>query len=367
MRSTGSHSSRETDRPGANDARPGGSGGPPGPVRPDYPPGLGPSARPSVLSFCAVLLVLLCSALAVWLPGRLTAPGGFALRDGKTSSNFHDTSAGEAPEAPREPPPGPPAGVPRPELLPAPSEETKAPPAVTVREARSPAPETASPWSGVSTMPYLQSLRVPLTLAAAFAGHAYAAAAEAEPGKAAAPDLVVLEKLLKETRDAVGRVEKAVGSEGVLRRQVDVLRQDVTRLEDEHDEARLGLQGLREEVRAMRARVARLEAQMKEQRERADGLAQESTGAGRTTRESRIVPAEPRPATATVRVSNTWTQGVSVIVNGRSYRVAAGETLTLDPQPAGALSYEVLGVQGPRTRTLVPGETRTINVYTMLP
>src|SRR5207244_2388875 len=68
------------------------------------------------------------------------------------------------------------------------------------------------------------------------------------------------------------------------------------------------------------------------------------------------------PATGRVEISNTYLTPMSVIVNGRSYRVAPGETLRTDPMPAGSFTYTVLGVTEPRTRLLEANKVFTILV-----
>lgn len=78
---------------------------------------------------------------------------------------------------------------------------------------------------------------------------------------------------------------------------------------------------------------------------------------------TRIAAFPPTGASGRIRLMNTFSQGMSIRVNDRVYRLEPGQTQMLDSQPIGAFTYEVLGVQAPVTRTLAAGETYTIYVY----
>lgn len=68
-------------------------------------------------------------------------------------------------------------------------------------------------------------------------------------------------------------------------------------------------------------------------------------------------------STGRVRLVNTYLEPMTVVVNGKSYSVAPGEQRYTDALPAGTFTYEVLGVQALRDRTLSANETFTINIY----
>jgi hypothetical protein len=72
-------------------------------------------------------------------------------------------------------------------------------------------------------------------------------------------------------------------------------------------------------------------------------------------------PSPPSPGT--IRLRNTYPALVTIVVNGTSYRLAQGETRDLPGQPAGAFTYEVLGMQPLKTVTLGPKEAFTIDVF----
>lgn len=67
--------------------------------------------------------------------------------------------------------------------------------------------------------------------------------------------------------------------------------------------------------------------------------------------------------TGRLRLVNTYLVPVSILVNGRVYQLTPGETRFTEPLPAGSFSYEVLGIQEPRSRALSPGETFLVHVY----
>ena len=59
---------------------------------------------------------------------------------------------------------------------------------------------------------------------------------------------------------------------------------------------------------------------------------------------------------------------MTVVTNGRQFPLDPGGAWTLDNQPAGNFTYEVLGgptglVQARKSTPLAVGETLTINVY----
>lgn len=69
------------------------------------------------------------------------------------------------------------------------------------------------------------------------------------------------------------------------------------------------------------------------------------------------------PALGRVRLMNTYTEAVTIIVNNKVYHLQPQEIRLSEPLAAGAFTYEVLGVQSPRTRQLASNETFTVNVH----
>jgi hypothetical protein len=69
-------------------------------------------------------------------------------------------------------------------------------------------------------------------------------------------------------------------------------------------------------------------------------------------------------ATARIDMINTYSQPVSIVLNNRrSYMLAPGERRMSDPIPAGAFTYEVLGVTPIKTRTVAAGREFTLWVH----
>lgn len=65
---------------------------------------------------------------------------------------------------------------------------------------------------------------------------------------------------------------------------------------------------------------------------------------------------------ARVRLINRYMEQQTVLVNGRSYGLAPGETRTVDVAP-GEFVYEVRGVTEPRPRTVQASEMFTIDIH----
>jgi|SRR5581483_10266379 len=86
-------------------------------------------------------------------------------------------------------------------------------------------------------------------------------------------------------------------------------------------------------------------------------------GQSRTARY--YTPTEPQ--VGAIRLQNRSSVASTVLLSGRSYRLAPMETIVLQGQPAGVFTYEVLAdgfgtIRSPLSRTLVAGETFSITV-----
>jgi hypothetical protein len=72
----------------------------------------------------------------------------------------------------------------------------------------------------------------------------------------------------------------------------------------------------------------------------------------------------PRPDTGRIVLVNAYPGEVLFLINQKPYRLATNQTATIDNQPAGVFTYEVIsettGSRGPRTRVLAAGETYTL-------
>ena len=70
----------------------------------------------------------------------------------------------------------------------------------------------------------------------------------------------------------------------------------------------------------------------------------------------------PAATTGRIRLSNQWTELVTIIVNGGpSHRLAPGQEEYVNA-PLGAFNYEILGIRPPVTRVLNPKEEFEITV-----
>jgi len=64
-----------------------------------------------------------------------------------------------------------------------------------------------------------------------------------------------------------------------------------------------------------------------------------------------------------VRFINAYTDEMSVVVNGRSYRLLPGDEKVI-PVPPGEYSYQVLQIQrAPQERQIAADETKTVTIY----
>jgi hypothetical protein len=75
-------------------------------------------------------------------------------------------------------------------------------------------------------------------------------------------------------------------------------------------------------------------------------------------------PSGNAPGTGRVRMVNTWVLPVDVVVNGMVYQLMPGQERFSASLPAGNFTYEVVGIQAPRVRTLAAGQTFNIDVFT---
>jgi hypothetical protein len=73
--------------------------------------------------------------------------------------------------------------------------------------------------------------------------------------------------------------------------------------------------------------------------------------------------AGPAAPTGAIRLRNTYLSPVTFLINDRLYEVPSGGELTLNNQPAGEFTYEVIGIQPRLRRTLVANRTFSIDVF----
>jgi hypothetical protein len=142
-------------------------------------------------------------------------------------------------------------------------------------------------------------------------------------------DIKELQKSIKALADAVnGTKDGAVGVDAGLLARVKALESSFGTID---------------------ATLKRIEAKLPEQKS--------TSGFGPTT------PTPMPSARAYVRIINEYPTDMSLLINGKSHRLRAGETKTVDVT-AGSYTYELLhaGAQQPTTSLVKEGETVTLRI-----
>jgi|GEM_PF-2299497 polyhydroxyalkanoate synthesis regulator phasin len=157
------------------------------------------------------------------------------------------------------------------------------------------------------------------------------------------------------------------------KKDIDAVKEDIARLRkdlnearnarppaprisgDVPPEARIGAnaQAAQKDIDALKEQIARLDKSL-------DDLHNARPPA---TRISAYPPSGTVAGTGTIRLSNTYSAEVAIIVNDERYTLAPGETRVLAGRPAGTFTYEVVGVQPAVERTLVANGTFPILVH----
>jgi hypothetical protein len=187
-----------------------------------------------------------------------------------------------------------------------------------------------------------KTISLPLILAGAFT-----ASAGAQPEPAAKPvDLASLQKQMDEMNKTLGVLDQ-------LKSSLLAIDKDVRdEIKNRHDAAA----PMTTKLEQAQSDIAELRKQLTQIRLDIDAL--------RNQPDTRIAAKmSPPVGLAHVRLSNTYFDPMRIVVNGKAYDVAPGETKYAEAIPAGNFTYEVLGVQAPVTRTLAANETFTVSVH----
>jgi hypothetical protein len=120
--------------------------------------------------------------------------------------------------------------------------------------------------------------------------------------------------------------------------------------EDVEFTKRVRVSGLENDVRALKQEMLRMADEIERLRT--------SSTSSRTS-----YYAGPSGPTGAIRLRNTYLTPVTFLINDRLYEVPSGGELTLNNQPAGEFTYEVIGVQPRLRRTLVANRTFYIDVF----
>jgi hypothetical protein len=407
--STASPSTRRTESVRAG---PGAAGAAPGPAfarallrRAEIPPHFRLPFRTWLFAPACGLLVALCAVLAAWHGPSRPGLAGIDLRAAPACPNVDNNSASAAgagsPSPPRQPldtPRGAPAEPDQPRVIIGPlgGQQSAEPPLSAPAMADdglpplppAPPPPKAhesrlDPHRGDSTMLRLMTIRLPFALAAVLAAQPLTAGDVEKPVtlEQTAKDVKELKEAQKKAADEVLQQLRAIqdqlkGMEGV-RKDVDALRgtiQNVTReLElsaqmhnrngGDLTELRGQVKQLHDDLDRARAHAGKLEQELTNQAARCDALTRDLAALRRQASDGSRQSARLADTSGTIRLYNTFGAPITVVVNGRAYRLEPGETHTLSSQPLGAITYEVLGIQPPRTVTLTAERPLDIEVF----
>jgi hypothetical protein len=142
-------------------------------------------------------------------------------------------------------------------------------------------------------------------------------------------------------RSVQGELNEAGRSRAAVQQELDRLRRDTAG----------SFQAYQKSIDALREEIARL-------RKEVEDLRRQPPSVNNSTRFS------PMPTnTGSILLKNTYPQPVWIAVNGTTYQLAPGENRLLRDQPAGAFTYELLGVQASVERLLAADSTYLIHVH----
>jgi hypothetical protein len=141
-----------------------------------------------------------------------------------------------------------------------------------------------------------------------------------------------------------------------IQKQLDqiqtMLDRDLRRLsEDFTFDHKVRIPSLEAEIRDLKLQVFRLGEEVERLRTTTSSSARTSYYAG------------PSAPTGSIRLRNTYLTPVTFLINDHPYEVQSGGDLTLNNQPAGEFTYEVLRVQPRVRRMLAANRTLYIDVY----
>jgi hypothetical protein len=226
-------------------------------------------------------------------------------------------------------------------------------------------------------MTQVKLLGLPIALAAALSAQPLARAGDVEKTptpEQMARDIKEIKEAQKKSSDALMDQLRVIQDQ---LRSVEGLRKDVDGLKNTVQSINVALELATQNLKAKSAELAETQATLKQVRDelervrvagsaRCDGLTEQVADLKKRLDESSRQAARMTEATGTIRLFNTYTQPVSIVVNGRSYHLDPAGSATLANQPVGTVTYEVLGLM-PRavTRTLTAERPLEIEVYDM--
>lgn len=155
-----------------------------------------------------------------------------------------------------------------------------------------------------------------------------------------------------ELRESIDNLNKAI-------RELREVRRDFNDLRDAQ----------KKDIDAVKAQIETLELRVKLLQNEIDTLRKEKTTGSislkpdNTTPNPNFAPVPPVRSTGRLRIVNEFPEEMSVLVNGRSYRVLPGEERTI-LVPSGAFEYQIPQLQRfPQQREIAENQVKTIVIY----
>jgi hypothetical protein len=290
--------------------------------------------RPGVLALTCLLMLGLYAALRFWGHGH-GAPAGIDLRAASSSPKLNITSAG-APAA-------------------APQTESVAPPILEPPAIIEPALENGYRNSHRGDSPMIRNWNM-LAAQALLVGALVPAAAQAQTPTSDTPpkpiDPALVSKQLEDLKKSIDAMEKRLG-DSLLAMGKDV-RDVINDFQNFKTDANLKLGKAQADIDDLKKQLAQV---------RQDFDGGKSRPPSREAGYAAPPGSPPAAGTGRVRLVNTFSDAMTIIVNAKAYQLAPGETKLSDALPAGTFTYEVLGVQPSRERQLAANETFTVTVH----
>ena len=353
-------------------------------------PGVRLPGRPGLLLLTALLLGLLSLVLTLRLRSTSESTGELVLLSGPSSSNLNKTDAAAPSYPPASqtaaersntdpgssgPPPKEPASqaaepaetpavnrpaetpvLQMPERLAAPRPETNSPPAELPRPlvAEEPLPSIPAtelesarekcypvrgPHQGDTPMMRTWQMLGLKTLLAALFTATPGMSSETSGPPTDAERLTQIQQQLNDLQKSLTEVKKGLST-----------------LEEIKTETGLAAQKVQNQIADINRAISQLRSDVENLRHRAPD----------SNRISAFPPSDTAIITGTARIDmiNTYSQPVSIVLNNRrSYALAPGERRLSDPIPAGAFTYEVLGVTPLVARTVAADKVFTLWVH----
>lgn len=153
-----------------------------------------------------------------------------------------------------------------------------------------------------------------------------------------------------------------------LRDSLAAIRKDITDLRDGRVRTDLNVTKTQSELNDIKNQITELQRDVDELRRRpATPPASSAVAPSNSVSGYAAIPGlTPPPAglpTGRIRLLNSYFVPETVRINDRTFLLQPGQEQMIEGVPAGAFTYEVLGVTDPRTRALTPNEMFTINVH----